>query len=337
MILPVIFGIAGTELRPDERALFAEANPLGFILFARNLESPAQTGALVRGLRETAGRHVPVLIDQEGGRVQRLGPPHVPAYPPASVFGQLAARDLAEASAVARTGYALIGRDLATLGIDVNCAPVLDLLVDGADAVIGDRAFADDPSVVARLGRAAAEGLGLAGVLPIVKHIPGHGRAETDSHAELPVVETNAEALDTTDFEPFRALRDAPIAMTAHVVYTAYDPGAPLTVSRRAIQEVVRERIGFEGLLLSDDLGMKALAGSAADNAVRALAAGCDVVLHCNGILSEMAALARRVPPLSEAAMERWEASLAWLAARRDPRETSALDFDAFRKAVARV
>ena len=335
MILPVIFGIAGTELRPNERALFAEASPFGFILFARNLESPAQAGALVRGIRETAGRYVPVLIDQEGGRVQRLGPPHVPAYPPASVFGQLAARDVAEASEVARTGYALIGRDLATLGIDVNCAPVLDLLVDGADAVIGNRAFADDPGVVARLGRAAAEGLGLAGVLPIVKHIPGHGRTETDSHAELPVVETDANVLDATDFEPFRALRDAPIAMTAHVVYTAYDPGVPLTVSRRAIQEVVRERIGFEGLLISDDIGMKALAGSAADSAVSALAAGCDVVLHCNGILSEMAALARRVPPLSEAALERWEASLAWLAARRDPGETSALEFDAFSKAVA--
>lgn len=337
MILPVIFGIAGTGLRPDERALFAEANPLGYILFARNLESPTQAGALVRDLREIAGRHVPVLIDQEGGRVQRLGPPHVPAYPPASVFGQLAARDAAEASEAVRAGYALIGRDLAALGIDVNCAPVLDLLVDGADTVIGDRAFAGDPGVVARLGRAAAEGLGLAGVLPVVKHIPGHGRAEADSHAELPVVETDPKVLDATDFVPFRALRDAPIAMTAHVVYTAYDPGVPLTLSRRAIREVVRERIGFEGLLVSDDLGMGALAGAVADNAVHALAAGCDVVLHCNGILDEMAALARRVPPLSEEALERWEASLAWLAARHDTGEASAIEFDAFRKVIARA
>ena len=337
MTLPVVFGIAGPELSPGERAFIADARPFGFILFTRNLGTPAQTAGLVGALREAAGSDAPVLLDQEGGRVQRLGPPRVPAYPPAAAYGELAARDPARAADAVRLGHALLGRDLARLGIDVNCAPVLDLAVEGADAVIGDRAFAGDPGVVAALGRAALDGLGRAGVLPVVKHIPGHGRAGADSHARLPVVEVPAAVLEATDFAPFRALRDAPAAMTAHVVYPAFDPDRPLTVSRAGIEEVVRGRIGFEGLLLSDDLCMGALSGPAAQRAGAALAAGCDVVLHCNGRLDEMAALARSLPPMTDRACARWRTARAWLAARRAPERTHGLDVESLHGLLARA
>ena len=337
MTLPVVFGIAGPELSPGERAFIADARPFGFILFARNLGTPAQTAGLVGALREAAGPDAPVLLDQEGGRVQRLGPPQAPAYPPAAAYGELAARDPARAADAVRLGHALLGRDLARLGIDVNCAPVLDLAVEGADAVIGDRAFAGDPGVVAALGRAALDGLGRAGVLPVVKHIPGHGRAGADSHARLPVVEAPAAVLDATDFAPFRALRDAPVAMTAHVVYPAFDPDRPLTVSRSGIEAVVRGRIGFEGLLLSDDLCMGALSGPAEQRAGAALAAGCDVVLHCNGRLDEMAALARALPPMTDRACARWRTAQAWLAARRAPERTHGLDVESLHGLLARA
>jgi beta-N-acetylhexosaminidase len=330
--LPVIFGIAGTELRADEQAFIAEARPFGFILFTRNLDTPAQTAGLVGALREAAGSAVPVLMDQEGGRVQRLGPPHVPAYPPAGAYGELATRDLARSADAVRIGHALLGRDLARVDIDVNCAPVLDLVVEGGHAVIGDRAFAGDPDVVATLGRAAVDGLGRAGVLPVVKHIPGHGRAAADSHDRLPVVEAPAAVLDATDFMPFRALRDAPVAMTAHVVYAAFDRDLPITVSRTGIQEVVRRRIGFEGMLVSDDLCMGALTGPVEQRACAALAAGCDVVLHCNGRLDEMAVVVRSLPPITDEARARWHAALAWLAARRAPERMRGLDFEALRE-----
>ncbi|MCY4431544.1 MAG: beta-N-acetylhexosaminidase [Rhodospirillales bacterium] len=332
MTLPVIFGIAGTELRTEEQAFIAEARPFGFILFTRNLDTPAQTAGLVGALREAAGSDAPVLIDQEGGRVQRLGPPHVPAYPPAGAYGELAMRDLARSADAVRIGHVLLGRDLARVDIDVNCAPVLDLVVEGGHAVIGDRAFAGDPDVVATLGQAAVDGLGRAGVLPVVKHIPGHGRAAADSHDRLPVVEAPAAVLDATDFMPFRALRDAPVAMTAHVVYAAFDTDLPLTVSRTGIQEVVRRRIGFEGMLISDDLCMGALSGPVERRACAALAAGCDVVLHCNGRLDEMAVVARSLPPMTDEACARWHTALAWLAARRAPERTRGLDFETLRE-----
>ncbi|MCY4098489.1 MAG: beta-N-acetylhexosaminidase [Rhodospirillales bacterium] len=330
MTLPVIFGIAGPELRPEEQALFREFNPFGFILFARNLDTPTQTVGLVKALREAAGAEAPVLIDQEGGRVQRFGPPHAPAYPPAAVYGQLATSDLARAGETVRIGHALLGRDLAGLGIDVNCAPVLDLAMEEGHAVIGDRAFAGDPRVVAALGRAAMDGLGRAGVLPVVKHIPGHGRARADSHKQLPVVETPRQVLEATDFVPFRVLRDAPVAMTAHVVYAALDADLPVTVSAKAIREVVRGRIGFEGLLLSDDLCMGALAGAMEQRACAALAAGCDVVLHCSGNIDEMTAVARAVPVMTDEASARWRLAQAWLAARREPEQVRSLEYRSF-------
>lgn len=332
MTLPVIFGIAGPELRPEEQALFSESAPFGFILFARNLDTPTQTVGLVNALREAAGDEAPVLIDQEGGRVQRFGPPHAPAYPPAAAYGQLAARDLARAGDTVRIGHALLGLDLARLGIDVNCAPVLDLAMEEGHAVIGDRAFAGDPGVVAALGRAAMDGLGRAGVLPVVKHMPGHGRARADSHERLPVVETPRQVLEATDFVPFRALRDAPAAMTAHVVYAALDADLPVTLSPKGIREIVRGRIGFEGLLLSDDLCMGALAGAMERRACAALAAGCDVVLHCSGNIDEMAAVARAVPVMTDEASARWRAALAWLAARRAPEQVRNLEYRSFRE-----
>ena len=295
MTLPVIFGIAGTELRTEEQAFIAEARPFGFILFTRNLDTPAQTAGLVGALREAAGSDAPVLIDQEGGRVQRLGPPHVPAYPPAGAYGELAMRDLARSADAVRIGHVLLGRDLARVDIDVNCAPVLDLVVEGGHAVIGDRAFAGDPDVVATLGQAAVDGLGRAGVLPVVKHIPGHGRAAADSHDRLPVVEAPAAVLDATDFMPFRVLRDAPVAMTAHVVYAAFDTDLPLTVSRTGIQEVVRRRIGFEGMLISDDLCMGHWR-SVEHAALRRPRCRMRRRLHCNGRLDEMGSLPVAAP-----------------------------------------
>ncbi len=326
MTLPVIFGVAGRELRSGERSLFAECTPFGFILFARNLDAPPQIRRLVRALRETVGSAVPILIDQEGGRVQRLGPPHAPAYPAAGAYGRLAARDLAQAVETVRTGHLRMGRDLVPFGIDVNCAPVLDLAVEGGDAVIGDRAFARDPDVVTALGRAALDGLGRAGVMPVVKHIPGHGRAGVDSHAALPVVDVPVSVLEASDFVPFRALRDAPVAMTAHVVLAAVDAALPLTLSRRGIREVVRGRLGFEGLLLSDDLGMGALTGPVSQRAAAARAAGCDLVLHCSGAIDEMTAIARVLSPVTDEAFGRWETAGSWLAARRNPEAARSLD-----------
>ncbi len=317
MTLPVIFGVAGRELRAGERDLFAAHRPFGFILFDRNLDSPPQISRLVESLRDTVETAAPVLIDQEGGRVQRLGPPHAPAYPPARSYGRMAARDVTGAVDAVRTGHARLGRDLVPLGINVNCAPVLDLAVEGGDDVIGDRAFASDPEVVATLGRAALEGLGSAGVVPVVKHIPGHGRAGSDSHVTLPVVNAPANVLHESDFVPFRALRDAPAAMTAHVVYAAVDATLPLTLSRRGIREIVRGSIGFEGLLISDDLCMGALTGKPAQRAVAALAAGCDLVLHCSGSIDEMAAIARTLSPVTEAALARWDRAMSWRPAAR--------------------
>ncbi len=301
-----IFGCAGLVLTDEERRFFAATAPLGFILFGRNVDDPAQVAALVASLRDSVGRaDAPVLIDQEGGRVQRLRPPHWRRAPAGAPFARLAARDRTAAAAALRLNFRLIGRELAALGIDVDCAPVLDVPVPGAHDVIGDRAYGTEPSMVAALGRAAMDGLLDEGVLAVIKHIPGHGRALVDSHLALPVVEASRAELEAEDFPPFRALADAPWAMTAHVVYKAIDPTAPATTSARVIGEVIRGIIGFDGVLVSDDLSMKALGGGFAERTAAALDAGCDLVLHCNGDMAEMEAVAASLRPVSEIAQER--------------------------------
>jgi len=287
--LACILGCAGTVLTDAEKAFFNTADPLGFILFARNVESPEQVKALVSELRAAVGRaDAPVLIDQEGGRVQRLRPPHWRKAPTGEAFARIAARDLAQAMEQVRLNYRLIGAELAELGIDVDCAPVADVPVPGAHDVIGDRAFGHDPEQVAALARAAMNGLLDQGIMPIVKHIPGHGRAMVDSHLSLPVVDNAKNDLQSSDFKAFSLLKDAPWAMTAHVVYKSIDPDAPATTSAKVIAEIIRGEIGFDGVLISDDLSMKALGGSFAERAQASLAAGCDLVLHCNGDMEEM-------------------------------------------------
>ena len=299
----VILGCTGEELNPEERRFFGAADPLGFILFRRNCRTPAQVRDLIASLRQAIGRDdAPILIDQEGGRVARLGPPHWRRYPSAGRLGSLPDP---QAAAAARLGARLIADDLRGLGITVNCLPVLDLPVTGADRVIGDRAYGNEPSRVASLGRAVCEGLLEGGVLPVIKHIPGHGRARVDSHHACPVVETGADELSHTDFAPFRALATMPWAMTAHIVYMAIDPTAPATLSEHVISQAIRGEIGFDGVLVSDDLSMQALGGEVAERAARALAAGCDLVLHCNGDPREMEAIAAATGPISARAAAR--------------------------------
>jgi beta-N-acetylhexosaminidase len=301
--LAAIFGCAGEELSVGERRFFAEADPAGFILFRRNCRSPAQVRGLVEALRGSIGRPAAsVLIDQEGGRVARLRPPHWRRYPAAA---RIAALPDPVAADAARFGARLIADDLARLGITVACLPVLDLPSAAADPVIGDRAYGAEPDRVARLGRAVCEGLLAGGVLPVLKHIPGHGRARVDSHYACPVVESGHQELSRTDFAPFRALAAMPWAMTAHIVYRAIDPAAPATLSRRVIGEIVRGEIGFDGVLVSDDLSMRALGGSLGERTRRALDAGCDLVLHCNGDPAEMEEIAAAASPVSPEAAAR--------------------------------
>ena len=315
-----IFGCQGPRLTPQERAFFREVRPWGFILFGRNIESPDQVRALVDALRSCVDRpDAPVLIDQEGGRVQRLGPPHWRRYPPGRAYGDLISNDPLQRREIARLGGRLLAHDLASLGINVDCLPVLDVPEPGAHDVIGDRAYANEAETVALLGRACAEGLIAGGVLPVIKHIPGHGRARADSHHALPVVETPVAELDARDFAPFRVLSDMPMAMTAHVVYAAIDARGPATTSRRVIRQVVRGAIGFQGLVMTDDLSMKALSGDFAERTRAALAAGCDVVLHCNGGMDEMAAVAKAAPMLAGKAKARAAAALARLPRRIEP------------------
>jgi beta-N-acetylhexosaminidase len=311
--LAAIFGCSGERLLAPEARFFAAANPLGFILFRRNCGTPDQVRALVASLRDCLRRpDAPVLIDQEGGRVARLRPPAWRRYPAAAAIGALP-DPLAQQAA--RLGARLIADDLERLGISVACLPVLDLPVSGADPVIGDRAYGADPDRVAVLGRAVCDGLLEGGVLPVLKHIPGHGRARVDSHRALPTVETRHPLLSQTDFAPFRALARMPWAMTAHIIYMTIDRTAAATLSARVIDEVIRKEIGFNGILVSDDLLMRALAGSLGERARLALAAGCDLVLHCNGDRAEMAEIAAAVPPLTAAAAAR----LARAAAMRRP------------------
>ncbi len=317
MTTACILGCAGPRLSDDERGFFRDAQPWGFILFRRNIDSPDQVRALTAALRACVDRpDAPILIDQEGGRVQRLGPPHWPVYPPGRAYGQLAPALRAE---MARLGARLMASDLASVGINVDCLPVLDVPSANAHDVIGDRAYAARPDEVASLGRAAAEGLLAGGVLPVIKHIPGHGRAAADSHKALPVVDATFAELEAVDFVPFRALADMPMAMTAHLVYTAIDPTRPATTSSRVIGDVIRGAIGFQGLLMSDDISMKALSGDLTRLADAALSAGCDLVLHCNGDRAEMQAVVAGSIPLAGEAERRAAAALARIARGPEP------------------
>jgi beta-N-acetylhexosaminidase len=307
-----ITGVSGFTLTADERDFMRAERPWGFILFKRNIEIPAQVTALVQELRESVDEpDAPVLIDQEGGRVQRFGPPHWPVYPPGAVFGTLYDIDPTLGLTAARLSARLIAADLIDLGLTVDCLPLADVPVAGADAVIGNRAYGTEPRKVAAIARVVAEGLEQGGVLPVLKHIPGHGRATADTHFRVPVVDTPRAELERTDFAAFQPLADLPMAMTAHVVFSALDPVQPATTSATIIEQVIRGSIGFQGLLMGDDVSMNALAGSIAERTRAIVSAGCDMVLHCNGKLDEMREVAREAPVLSGKALERAKRALA--------------------------
>ena len=313
-----ITGILGTELSAEERQFVRAERPWGFILFKRNIETPDQVLRLVGELRESvADSDAPVLIDQEGGRVQRFGPPYWPVYPPGALFGTLYDIDRGLGLSAARLSARLIAADLYETGVTVDCLPLADVPVAGADAVIGNRAYGTEPAKVAAIARAVTEGLQQGGILPVLKHIPGHGRATADTHFGLPVVDTPKSELERTDFAAFQPLADLPMAMTAHVVFSALDPAQPATTSATIIEQVIRGVIGFQGLLMSDDVSMNALAGSIAERTRAIVGAGCDMVLHCNGKLDEMREVAAETPELSGRALERAARALA---SRQPPR-----------------
>ena len=305
-----ICGLAGPTLSADEERFLRAAEPWGLIVFARNLESPVQLARLTASARNALGRNAAILVDQEGGRVQRLGPPHWPSYPPGATYGRLYDQSAEKGERAAYIGACLIAADLVTVGIDVDCLPIADVPVAGASTIIGDRAYGQTPGKVAAIARCVAEGLLSRGVLPVLKHIPGHGRATIDSHGGLPIVETDRSTLEASDFAAFRPLADLPLGMTAHVVYTAIDHLAPATTSVTVIRDVIRGGINFSGLLMSDDISMGALSGSLESRSRAAIAAGCDLVLHCTGDLDEMAAVASSVPVLAGEASERAQAAL---------------------------
>jgi beta-N-acetylhexosaminidase len=312
-----ITGVSGLELSSAERDFIRAERPWGFILFKRNIEAPTQVSNLVRELRGLIeNADAPVLIDQEGGRVQRLGPPHWPVYPPGAAFGALYDIDPQLGLSAARLSSRLIADDLAALGVTVDCLPLADVPVEGADAVIGNRAYGTEPGKVASIARAVTEGLEQGGVLPVLKHIPGHGRATADSHIGLPTVDTARSELERTDFAAFQPLADLPMAMTAHVVFSALDPAQPATTSATIIQQVIRGVIGFQGLLMSDDVSMNALAGTITERTRAIVDAGCDMVLHCNGKLDEMRDVARETPELAGEALQR---AIRALASRKPP------------------
>jgi len=307
----VILGCAGKSLSNAEISFYRDERPWGFILFARNIGEPSQVQDLVAALRDSVGRPgVPVFIDQEGGRVQRLRPPVAPNYPSGSALGALHRSDSQAGLRAAWLMARLHAFDLLRLGVNVDCLPVLDVPIEGASDVIGSRAYGKDPESVAAVGRAMAEGLMAGGVLPVMKHMPGHGRAFSDSHHELPRVDAPFEALRRHDFAPFKMLADLPMAMTAHVVYEAIDPSAPATTSAKVVREIVRGEIGFDGLLISDDTSMKALSGDFPDKAAAILAAGVDIVLHCNGVMDEMRGIVSRTVPLEGRSLERAQSAL---------------------------
>ena len=312
----VIFGCDGYELTPAERALFAAAKPWGFILFQRNCGSPEQVRRLTDDLRTCAGRaNAPILIDQEGGRVQRLRGEHWRKRPAAASFGSISRQNPGAARDLAYDNARVMAAELLDLGVNVDCTPCVDVPVEGSHDIIGDRAFGRDPWLVASLGQAVIDGMLDGGVLPVIKHIPGHGRARSDSHLELPVVDSPRLELERSDFAPFRALAQAPLGMTAHVVYTDIDATSPATTSKRVIDEIVRGFIGFDGALMTDDLTMRALKGSATERVNAAIAAGCDLILHCSREIDEMKEIAAVVPMLSGKALERTERALSMLKA----------------------
>ncbi len=310
----VIFGLDGLELTAEEHAFFKDANPWGFILFRRNCDTPDQVRKLTDALRNCIGRaDAAILIDQEGGRVQRLQGEHWRKRPAAATFGSLSRQNRTTARDLTYDNARVMAAELKDLGINVDCTPCIDVPIEGSHDIIGDRAFARDPWVVAELGQSVIDGMLDGGVLPVIKHMPGHGRAKADSHLSLPVVETARSELERTDFAPFRALAHAPLAMTAHVVYTDIDASAPATASKRVVDEVIRGAIGFDGALMTDDICMKALKGSFTDRVKDSIAAGCDLILHCLRDMDEMREVASATPILSGKAKQRCDRALAML------------------------
>ncbi|WP_017930305.1 beta-N-acetylhexosaminidase [Robiginitomaculum antarcticum] len=297
----VILGLEGSRLSANEAAFFRDADPWAFILFARNIETPAQMRRLCADLRASVGRDALIFIDQEGGRVQRMGPPHWPKYPAASRFAALGQ----DAPRAAYLGARLIAHDLRDVGVTANCAPVLDIPVADADPIISDRAYGDTPEGVIALAHAVMAGYMSGGVAPVIKHIPGHGRATVDSHKALPLIETDLATLKKTDFVPFKALNMAPMAMTAHVTLAAIDSAAPLTLSPDGMSQIVRGALGYDGLIMTDDLEMKALSGSLTKLSSRALSAGCDIALHCSGNMANMVKVVSGVSRLRGKSLER--------------------------------
>jgi len=326
-----ITGLRGTVIAPDERAFLRDTSPFGLILFKRNIVDPSQLKELIEELRTLCGPEAAVLIDQEGGRVQRMAPPHWPVYPAGALYGELYRCDPVCGLRAAWLGARLMAADLAAVGITVDCLPVADVPVAGADQVIGDRAYGDTAQQVAAIATAVAAGLQAGGVLPVVKHLPGHGRATADSHNELPVVTADRATLEATDFAAFMPLAAAPFGMTSHVVFTALDPGLPATTSAIMIAQVIRGFIGFSGALMSDDVSMGALSGPIAERVKQSLAAGCDLVLHCNGKLAEMQEVAVNCAELDGVALQRTARALA---SRRAP---EVIDLDAARAEFAQL
>ncbi|MGB8817620.1 MAG: beta-N-acetylhexosaminidase [Rhizobiaceae bacterium] len=323
----VIIGVAGTVPTAGELALYADHNPWGFILFSRSLKEENQIIDLIGALRESvANPDVPVFIDQEGGRVQRLRPPLAPDYPSAQIIGDLYRKDRKAGLDAARLMSRLHAVDLKKFGFTADCLPVLDVPVEGASNVIGNRAYGTDPVTVTELGRAAAQGLMEGGILPVMKHMPGHGRGFADSHHNLPVVDASRAELEAHDFAPFKALNDLPMAMTGHLVFTAIDPDRPATTSPIVINEIIRGYIGFDGLLMSDDASMNALSGDLATRTRAIFSGGCDVVLHCNGVMEEMQAVLANTPVLSGKALERAQKALACLDKTSDDDELAMRD-----------
>ncbi|CAN0656143.1 beta-N-acetylhexosaminidase [Nitratireductor aquimarinus] len=321
----MILGATGTKLTADEIAFYRNERPWGFILFARNIEEAGQLSDLVASMRDSVGRpDAPVFIDQEGGRVQRLRPPMAANYPTASELGRIYDKDPEAGVRAAWLMSRLHAMDLKRYGITADCLPVLDVPIAGAHDVIGDRAYAHDPEAVIALGRAASDGLMAGGVLPVMKHVPGHGRAFCDSHKALPEVTASLDELRAHDFVPFKALADLPMAMTAHIVFHAIDVERPATTSEKVVQEIIRGEIGFDGLLMSDDVSMHALSGDFSDRAEAILAAGCDLVLHCHGIMPEMKAVAEKAPELSGKSLERANRAMAYLTPGDDTEELAA-------------
>ncbi|MDX8523831.1 beta-N-acetylhexosaminidase [Mesorhizobium sp. MSK_1335] len=333
----MILGCAGKSLTEDEIRFYRDEHPWGFILFARNIGEAGQIRDLVASMRDCVGRpDAPVFIDQEGGRVQRLRPPLAPNYPAGGALGALWRDDREAGSRAAWLLARLHAFDLSRLGITADCLPVLDVPVEGASDVIGARAYGKEPNPVIELGRASAEGLMSGGVLPVMKHIPGHGRAFADTHFALPTVGTPLDELRRHDFAPFKALNQLPMAMTAHVVYSAVDPDNPATTSAKVVNEVIRGEIGFDGLLMSDDTSMKALSGDFPTKAAAILAAGCDLVLHCNGVFEEMSGIASRTTALSGKSLQRAARALTYIK-NRDVADEPAIraEFATYFEAVA--